>query len=394
MSYNEQERILDLEKEFGKYVTPFLIDLGAADLYMFERQGNNPALPHYYRLRNSHNHRKRTEVCFKAISYSESNRKYEESQVFEESSEDTGEREHIVAPPEGLQRKIIREVKSREESSTNYNGSVSFSITHTDKVSAKAKGGIDGIVEAEASAESTTQTSLKTDFGWANGQKASTEKTVRGETTINIPGNETRTITTTVSKIKEVRPFHDIAYVDFELDMDLYDWSGNYSSFAAWRGSHNNVIHCANIQDLLWLIEGQRSVEYPGMKDFLSKCSDGSKKFYEWLKNKENRKVEILGQRVRYYPSSFRYTSKSRVINMGFFRQHSEAIIALFIFCIAFIGQGIRVESKLEASVNQILMLEQKLEEATIKTTDKLDSNNTRISYLEGRIKCLTSIKK
>ena len=302
--YNEQAAVFEFEKDLCRRILPVLRDFGAQlDDSWFYRQGNDPELPHWWRFRESHDSRKRTELCFRSISYEGGHRVYGEPQVSEEPSAAGGERERIVAPPEGLTRKVSREVKVREESSTDYRGAVSFSITHRDTVKASAKVGVDA-AEVQASAESTTETSLKTDFGWANGQKSAHEVTVRGETTLNIPGGETRILTIDVSHVHEVRPFADVAYLDCELNIDLYDWSGNYRQYVARRGRHDNIIHCANIQDLLWLLEGKRPVEYPGMANFLAECSPESRDFHEWLKDRENRRVEIDGQRVRDYPSA------------------------------------------------------------------------------------------
>ena len=306
MSYSEQSEVLRFEQEFCNYAYPFLVDLGAVlrGPPWTQRQGTDIALPHWWRLRDGNKHSKRTHVVFRSLGYINGDRQYDPPTVYEEPSEDAGQRERIVAPPEGLQRKISREVKDRRESSSDYRGAVSFTISHTDKASAKAKGGIEGVADVEASVESTTQETLKTDFGWANGQKAAHEVTIRGETTINIPGNQTRILTASMSRVKEVRAFRDIAYMDCEIDLDLYDWVGNYCQRAAWRGEHDNVIHCANIQDLIWLMEGGRPVEYPGMNNFLENCSEGSRDFHAWLSNRENRRVEIEGQRVDTYPGA------------------------------------------------------------------------------------------
>ena len=304
MSYNEQKVVFSFEEEFCRRIRPVLEDFGAnLDNCGINRAGNDPELPHWWRFRESHRHEKRTELSFLGISYTGGDRVYSAPQVSEISSGAGGERERIVAPPEGLTRKVSREVKAREESSTDYRGAVSFSITHRDTAKVSAKVGVD-VAAVNASAESTTETSLKTDFGWANGQKSAHEVTLRGETTINIPGNETRILTIDVSRVHEVRPFSDVAYLDCALNIDLYDWSGNYRQYVAWRGKHDNIIHCANIQDLLWLLEGQRPVEYPGMANFLKECSPESRDFYEWLKDRENRRVEIDGQYVRDYPSA------------------------------------------------------------------------------------------
>ena len=302
--YSEQEVVFNFEKDFTRRAVPFLADLGAHSMGEPVRGGDSLEFPHCWLARYHKNHHKRTQIFFNGIAYVGSHRVYGEPEIYEEPSSEAGERERLVAPPEGMQRKVTREVKAREEASSDYKGAVSFAITHTDKVSAKAKGGAEGIGEVEASAESTTQTSLKTDFGWANGQKSARETTLRGETTLNIPGNEVRILTIDVSRIKEVRPFDDIAYLDCELDIDLQDWAGDSSGRVAWRGRHDNIVHCANIQDLLWLMEGRRPVEYPGMTGFLDHCSEGTRNFYAWLCDRENRKVAIAGQRTRNFPSA------------------------------------------------------------------------------------------
>ena len=304
MPYNEQETCFNFEREFTKRAIPFLADLGAHSMGEPIRGEGGLDFPHCWLARYHKTHHKRTQLFFLGMAYVGSHRDYSDPQIFEEPSQEGGVHEQLIAPPEGMQRKVTREVKAREETSSDYKGAVSFSITHTDKVSAKAKGGVEGVADVEASAESTTQTSLKTDFGWANGQKSAREVTLRGETSLNIPGNEKRILTIDVSRTREVRPFVDIAYLDCELDIDLQDWAGDISNRVAWQGRHDNIIHCANIQDILWLMEGRRPVEYPNMKDFLDTSSDGSHDFYRWLHNKENRRVEIEGQRVRNYPSA------------------------------------------------------------------------------------------
>ena len=206
--YNEQEAIFYFEEEFARRSIPFLADLGAHSMGDPIRGAGGVDLPHCWLLRHHDNHHKRTQLFFKGIAYVGGDRVYGEPQSFEETSEEGGSRERLVAPPEGMQRKVTREVKAREESSTDYKGAVSFSITHTDKLSAKGKVGIDGIGDAEVAAESTTQTSLKTDFGWANGQKSAHEVMMRGETTLNIPGNAVRILTINVESREGSTSFH------------------------------------------------------------------------------------------------------------------------------------------------------------------------------------------
>ena len=302
MGYNEQETFFNFEREFMKRAIPFLADLGAHSMGVPVRGGVGLEFPHCWLARYHKDHHKRTQIFFLNIAYVGSHRVYSEPQISEEASKESGERERLSAPPEGMQRKVRREVKAREEKTSDYKGAVSFSITHTDKISAKVKGGVEGIADAEASAESTTQTSLKTDFGWANGQKSAREVTLSGETTLNIPGNEVRILTCDYSRIREVRPFSDNAYLDCEFDIDLQDWAGDSTNRVAWRGRHDNIVHCVNIQDLLWMMEGSRPVEYPNMRNFLTDCSDGSREFYRWLSDREKRKVAISGQETRTYP--------------------------------------------------------------------------------------------
>ena len=143
--YNEQAAVFEFEKDLSRRILPVLRDLGAhLDDSWFYRQGNDPGLPHWWRFRESHDRRKRTELCFRSISYEGGHRVYGEPQVSTEPSETGGERERIVAPPEGLTRKVSREVRAREESSTDYRGSVAFSLTHRDTVKASGKVGVDG----------------------------------------------------------------------------------------------------------------------------------------------------------------------------------------------------------------------------------------------------------
>ena len=102
-----------------------------------------------------------------------------------------------------------------------------------------------------------------------------------------------------MARVKETRPFTDQAFLDATIDIDLYDWAGNYRRYAAWRGRHDNIIRCENVQDLLWFLEGQRPAEYPGMRRFLAECSRESRDFHAWLSDPASRRVTIDGQQTR-----------------------------------------------------------------------------------------------
>lgn len=297
--FNEQKVLHDFEHELCRRAVPFLLDVGAVELHQIVREGYSADLPHEWRLRNTYKAKRRTNVIFRGFVYAESRTDYGPVDIIEEPSQDGNIREHIQAPPEGLKRKIERTVKSEERKYTDYSHGASFSVTHVDKAS--ASGGVKGIAKADASTETTTHISAQ--FGRSGGQATSRETTLKGITELKVPGDAKRILTADISRIKEIRPFTETAYLDPEIDFDLYDWAGTVNRRIAHKQRDSNVVHNENIQDILWLIEGQRMAEYPGMQNFLNECSDGSRAFYEWLKNKENRRVDLQGQQIRHYPA-------------------------------------------------------------------------------------------
>ena len=299
--FSEERVLYEFEEDFCRRFTPVLRDFGCQELHQVKRDGTGTDLSHWWRLRDSHESERRTDVAFDEFAYVDSDREFGDVQVFEQPAEtDQGYRRDIQAPPEGIKElRLVHVSVAKRSEHSDYRASVNFSITDKKKVT--AKGGVDGIAEADATSETTT--TLSTSFGKSGGNSFEREIRVSDELHLEIPGNAHRVATFDVARVKEVRPWTEKAYIDCGGRVDCYHWMGKHSHYLTQKSRHQHILHWSNIQDLRWLLEGDRRAEYPGMVGFLDKCSPGSLSFYNWLKDRENRRVELEGQTVRSYPS-------------------------------------------------------------------------------------------
>lgn len=302
MAFSEQRVLYEWQLEFGQRLSPILKDLGCRRIDRVERSGTDPDLPHKWRFAYKFaDKRKRTDITFQNIDYTGTREEPGETITYKLPTRDGGWRREYPPSKIDVEETITREVELVEETTSDYTSMASFEVTN--RVHAKASGGVDGIAEAEVETETTT--TAKASFGLSGGTRKISKRSETASTKIVVPAGQHLTATVDIGRAKEVTPILEVAYIEAEMRIDLYNWAGNEAPFLK-GGKHWNVIQCSSFQDLLWFLEGERVVEYPGMRDFLKKCSKASRQSYKWLLDRKNRRVELERQVVRIYESDSR----------------------------------------------------------------------------------------
>ena len=239
-------------------------------------------------------------MWFRAIDYIDSETEEGETTTFHLPTRPwTGWRRDYRADAGAIDEVVEVEVEMLDEESHEYTVGASFEVTNRTHV--KASGGIDGIASAEA--ENETTATAKTEFGMRGGTRQLTRSRFKATTRVQVPKGEHHIATVDMGPVREVTPYTEIGFIDAVMDLDLHNWAGNHAPYLP-SGDHHNIVHCDTWQDLLWFLEGERVAEYPGMRHFLQSCSRASLDAYHWLADKENRKVELAGRRVREYDAS------------------------------------------------------------------------------------------
>ena len=323
-SFNEQRVLYEWEMDnFIPLSLPFLEALGAKRLQSsaWRREGNDPALPHSFHLgwrKGRSRHAFKTRAHIRAIDYVDGEPDEGTPVVYQMPDEGRSWSRSYDLNVDGLKvsQKVIAEIKLHDAEWDEYNGSVSFGITNRTSVKAEASGGVSGIGEGSVTAESETTTSLNTSFGTAGGERHESTRMHRDETTVeDIPQGKKILLECDIGKSKSVTEIAENAYIEAEIEFDLYDWAENrapYLKDSIDEGA--NRIKSNTIQDIIWFIEGQRPAEYPNMRKFLpdmrarakkgDKVAKGALKFYEWLKDQENRHVRLTRTRVKVSESA------------------------------------------------------------------------------------------
>ena len=286
MSFNEQKVLFDFEDEFCERIEPFLKDLGIWDnrLEDARRLGTDKSFPHVWRLSHNWNKdkRKRTEIKFKAVSYGDSKREYGETQEFPLPDRNAGWRRRYEPTTVDIHEEIRESFTVMETSESSYDYAVDFNVTNRTWAKAEAKAEVGGVGgSAEAGTETTT--SLSTHFGGGHSESQTKEITKQSNTTLSVKVGQVVVAKAVIKGVREVRPFTESAILDFELLFNLYDWLG-HKGYLTNKKRSGNWVWCANIQDLIWLIEGQRVAEYPGMRGFLDGASLRHTQVFEVVK--------------------------------------------------------------------------------------------------------------
>ena len=311
--FSEQAVLHTWEKKFCQMAVPFLAALGARRLHAGQmgRTTREAELPHTWAIgwRGGHSdHRQKTRITFDGIDYSDGDEDEGKSIIYDLPDERRGWSEVYRPRAIPIDREIEKSIEMHEEQWNEYSASASFEVTN--RTTAKAEASVGDV--ASASVESETTTTAKAEFGMDSGQRKQSVYTHVARDKVRVEVGTAVEYWVDVMKRKVVTPVTENGFIEASLVLDLYDWS---EKNAEWlRDSidvKKNRIGCNTIQDLIWFIEGQRVAEYPNMRNFLSTqrrhnhwSAKGSVAFYEWLKNKENRRVSLAKERVRIYESA------------------------------------------------------------------------------------------
>ena len=350
-TFNEQKVIYEWEKEFCRRAKGFLTALGCARIQGPKRNGNDPKLPHWWYMgwKKHGSKRHRSGIQFRGLDYSNGEVIKDTPIVYDLLDENRGWSQLYRPEAVGISENIDEGIILNEEISSEYTTNASFSITNRTKVSAKVEVG-----PASAEASNETEINASTSFGMTSGTRKKREYTHNIQTHIEVPAtwlvkwydeddekkqtfpsyaeaeqfslklinlnqspeliNRSKAVlvSTDILKRKVVTPIIENGFIEVELHFDLDDWVEEHKPYLkGGRDEKKNRIDFNSIQDLLWFIEGQRIVEYPNMRNFLRDQRKGdwwsakeTIKFYEWLKNKDNRHVQLAREQVRIYESA------------------------------------------------------------------------------------------
>ena len=301
MAFNEQQVLYDYEVEFCKRLKPVLKDLGAARIWDNSyRQGREAAQPHMWQLGGKDGDkdwRKKTHVIFDGFFYNE-----EDPDVGKPIVQMLGEPRVIYSRVIDSDVEYVQEVdestaSAREEWEEDEWG-VEFNVTNKTTVKAEANAEFAG-AGASASAESETTTSLNTSFAGSSGGRNSKNVSLAIKGTFTVPAYQAILSYAEAQKQQITTPFKVNGYIDHAVKIDLYDWVEDNSKYL-WdsKDGKYNVIECANLTELRSFLEGERVAEYPNMRNFLKTCSKGSRDFYQWLKDSENRHRQFERQKI------------------------------------------------------------------------------------------------
>lgn len=304
MSFNEQAVLYDYEVEFIRRLTPVLRDLGVPDRRMLktpERWGREAAQPHSWLMgkrSGRSQHKYKSVITFDGFFYNE-----EDPDVGKPTVQTLGEPRviysRVVDSDLEYEQTIDESTASTVEEWTEEEFGVEFNVTNRTTSKAEAKGGIDGIAEASVSVENETTTSLDTSFGHNDGARNSKQVNLAIHGKVTIPANQPVLTYAEAVKQQYITPYKVNGYIDHATNLDLYDWVEENSPFLKdGLDTKHNVIKNANLTELRSFLEGERVAEYPNMRGFLKKCSKGSRAFYEWLKDGENRHRQFERQKI------------------------------------------------------------------------------------------------
>ena len=304
MAYNEQVHLFDYEQEFGKRIRPLLKDLGVPERRLGgvpHRVGRESAQPHRWILgwkKGSSKHRFKTHLEFDGFFY----------------NEDDPDRGNTVVQDLGSPRIIYSrtfrpdvdyhvEINESEDSSVESwhedEFGTSFNVTNRTTSKAEASGGVEGIGEASVSVENETTISLDTSFALNQGNRTSKANTLAIVGSATVPAGRSMLALAQAVKQQYVTDFTVNGYIDHAITIDLYDWVEENSPFLKdSKDQKHNVLRFANLTEFRAFLQGYQVAEYPNMRDFLSKCSNGSRSFFKWLKNSTNRHVQFQRQKI------------------------------------------------------------------------------------------------
>ena len=300
MPFNEQQVLYEYEEDFCHRLRPVLRDLGVQRLVAPDRRGREAAQPHTWRVgdkAHDSDRRKETHVVFDGFFYNE-----DEPDVGKPVVQTLGEPRviysRIIDSDVDYLQTVDESTLTVVEEWTEEEFGVAFNVTNTTTAKAEASASVGG-VGGSASVENTTTISLDTSFGQHTGGKSSRNDTlaIRGQFTVE--AGQRILAYAEASKQQITTPYEVHGYIDHALKIDLYDWvEENAPYLRDGKDQKHNVLNFANLTDFRAFLQGYLVAEYPNMRNFLNKCSDGSRKFFNWLSEPKNRHRQFERQRI------------------------------------------------------------------------------------------------
>ena len=315
MSFNDQKFIYRYEDQFCRMAYPFLRFIGVSnDRLRYNNhfpKSRDPKPPHTWMLGWKHHREKgkvggryNTSVTFKDHAIVSGNPVEGEPMVFD-LDDGKGWSRVLDAQDGRIEEVVDEEIEMWERSAFEYTAGARFSVVNQTNVKAEA-----GFMDiASASAESSTTITAETTFGTRAGMERNKRRKFAIQSKLEADDGEKVLYTVEKFRRKIVTPITDVGYLDFGLEFDLWDWAEDGGWLRDSIDEKRNRIKCANIAELLGLMEGDREHEYPNMNGFLDGAqkkektwwaAKGTLRFYDWLRDESQRKINLQAQRIQY----------------------------------------------------------------------------------------------
>ena len=199
--------------------------------------------------------------------------------------------------------RIIRKIVSFEET---FNKLRTFSsLDLIQRFSASAQGEIAGI---GGSVSSSSEAHAHTEVETEKFNRKKTETIIEDNVRVFYPGpirdeagrvieeGEVWLVERPVATIHTVTPITQWGTWDARIELNLYDWAGNYGPMP--KGSHANKLEFSGVSELIAFMEKSLVLRYKWLPDL--KLSDESKRGLDWLRDERNRAVgPVEWERIR-----------------------------------------------------------------------------------------------
>ena len=287
--YNEQQALQHLMYEVSRRAMPFMRATGyggRGTCHPPERQGHGSVPPFGWQLGWGKHKPYRAYLYFSAFDYYPTNEERGETESFKFRDDNRSiklEYDHEAIALDNTIRDTVETSKTTEvEIETHAELSVSTSISVT------AKAGIEGIGEAEATTEITTQ--LTTGFGRKQDSSTTDTETKEFEVEVHISPGERVAVTVELFKSKDITPIKENGYVDF---CGYFDYGHAHGD----KGPHGRYLEFDNRAYLLDVMDARNLLDFPNITKPLyagsSPLQKAVKEFYDWLADDENFRVVL-----------------------------------------------------------------------------------------------------
>ena len=316
----EQKVVHEWEMEFIKRLYPALIKLGVARLYpKAKRDGRSTELPHRYQLggrdsraRHRRDHRFKTFVVIEGITYTDGDDEEGDTRIYDLGGQTRDWSRILRARASDIGLVVRVSMEMEEENWSEYSTEAHFNITN--RTTVKASASVEaGPASAEASAENETITEAGGSFAMDGGGREKKRFVFEDSVTVDAKVGDEFVVSSNIGKVRQVTPVIENGYIEFTGYFDLNDWVDDVKWLKDSIDAGPNIVKFSSIQDLIDFFEGQRVVEYPNMVGWMKFQRDAAKRwpghraaalFVDWLKNPENRKVQLRKEKVREYESA------------------------------------------------------------------------------------------